>query len=176
MPVLVEAISVITRIDAIHSKYVGGWETFLSDVRNQTLCHDDELVRVGFMTPVDVGQFVNHLEANGLTFIENGNAVDFVVVDQREGPTAPCSWIEFYYLTIFSIDGTIAVCRLRGNATHRVALPGNWSYERSLSCQHQFVPNEAMETNMRFLRREAGLDVYLDLTTGKEAFVGRTPS
>ena len=54
MAVLVEAISVIVRAAAIHQKYPGGWEAFKRIIPNQTLCADNELVRIGFMTPDDV--------------------------------------------------------------------------------------------------------------------------
>jgi hypothetical protein len=176
MPVLVEAISVIVRSAAIHAKYVGGWDAFLNAVPNQTLCFDSDLVRVGFMSPPDVKHYVNGLIANGLAFVDGGSAVDFVVVDQREGPTAQCDWVEFYRITVFALGGTIAVCRLRGNESHRVALPGNWDYHRSLSCEHGFVPNEQVQDQLKFLRRDGELDVYLNLATGKEVFVGRTTS
>ena len=37
-----------------------------------------------------------------------------------------------------------------------------------------FVPTGAMKTTLRFLRHENGLDVYHDVLTGKELYVGRT--
>ena len=57
MAVLVEGISVIVRRDAIESKYDGGWDTFVDNVPNATLCADDEIARVGFMGPADVEAF-----------------------------------------------------------------------------------------------------------------------
>ena len=58
MAVLVEAISVVVRRDAIGARYPGGWRGFLSIVPNSTLCADDDLVRVGFMAPPDVEAFI----------------------------------------------------------------------------------------------------------------------
>ena len=178
MPVLVEAISVIVRTAAIHAKYAGGWTTFLLDVPNQTLCFDDDLVRVGFMSPVDVKHYANALAAKGLKVADGKctDAVDFVVIDQREGPTAQCDWAEFYRLTVLELGGTISVCRLRGNQSHRVALPENWNYNSSLSRKHEFVPNEKMQDQLRFLRRDGELDVYLNIETGSEVFIGRANS
>jgi len=40
MPVLVEATSVIIKRSAIDEKWPGGWESFVRDVPNQTLCAD----------------------------------------------------------------------------------------------------------------------------------------
>ena len=38
MAVLVEALSVIVRRDAIESRFSGGWPKFLSSIPNSTLC------------------------------------------------------------------------------------------------------------------------------------------
>jgi hypothetical protein len=45
MAVLVEAISVIIKRTAIDEKWPGGWEAFVRDVPNRTLCFD-RLLRV----------------------------------------------------------------------------------------------------------------------------------
>ena len=92
MAVLVEALSVIVRREAIVRKDSGGWSAFVAAVSNPTFCADFELVRVGFMHPDDVGGFIRRLNARGLTFLDgHENAVDLVVIDQREGPTTPRS-------------------------------------------------------------------------------------
>jgi hypothetical protein len=57
MAVLIEAISVFVRVDAIRERYSGGWEAFREAVPNQTLCCDDELARIGFMNPADVERY-----------------------------------------------------------------------------------------------------------------------
>src|ERR1700684_3709117 len=95
MAVLVEAISVVVRADAIAERLDGGWEAFVSLVPNQTLCEDGELARVGFMHPDDTKAFVGSLGAKGLIYIEGGKAMDLVVVDQQRGPLASADWIEF---------------------------------------------------------------------------------
>jgi hypothetical protein len=55
MAVLVEAISVLVRHDAILRRFKGGWSAFCSLIPNAAWCHDDALSRIGFMTPSDVG-------------------------------------------------------------------------------------------------------------------------
>lgn len=92
MAILIEGISVVIRAEALLKKYRGGWNAFLAIVPNNTLCSDNELTRVGFMTPQDVGAFVNKLEQAGLEFLRSGNAVDLVVVDQLRGSTTPCRY------------------------------------------------------------------------------------
>jgi hypothetical protein len=73
MAVLVEGISVIVRRDAVQSLYPGGWEGFVADAPNKTLCADPNLARVGFMAPDDVKAFVAQLERVGLS--ERGSQI-----------------------------------------------------------------------------------------------------
>ncbi len=65
MAVLVEAISVIVRRDAVNLRFSGGWREFLAIVPNSTLCSDEDLARVGFMSPLDIEAFVAFLERGG---------------------------------------------------------------------------------------------------------------
>ncbi len=61
MAVLVEAISVVVRIDAIRKKLIGGWSRFEKLVPNPTLCSDGELARVGFLGPDETKAFIDEL-------------------------------------------------------------------------------------------------------------------
>ena len=71
------------------------------------------------------------LRQRGLTYLRDGRAVDFVVVDQLSGPTTPCDWIEFGTVTIRG--ATVAACRLTGDDTQRLFTPDGWDFEGSLS-------------------------------------------
>jgi len=51
--VLVEAVSVIVRRDAIEARFNGGWSAFCRAVPIQTPCYGDDLAGVGFMSPHD---------------------------------------------------------------------------------------------------------------------------
>lgn len=68
MSVLIEAISVIIRADRLLERFPDGWEAFKRFVPNQTLCADGDLVRVGFMSPPDVEEFILALERVGLVY------------------------------------------------------------------------------------------------------------
>lgn len=151
MAVLVEAISVIVRRDAIRDKYPGGWQRFVAAVPNGTLCYDDDLARVGFMSPSATESYVKRLTRHGLTFMSQGQAVDIAVADQQRGLTTPCDWLEFAHLTM-GTDGQIAACWLFagprfGFGTHlpgksfTLATPPDWDYETSLSKEFTFVPS-----------------------------------
>ena len=172
MPVLVEALSVICRLDSIHKKLRGGWGAFEAMVPNKTLCADNEIARVGFMSPPDVEAFIGRLIEGGLEWFRDGKCIDIATADQVQGVLNACPWLEFGRV---AIDGTgeqrVGACRMAGGRSSSLFFPEGWQYERSLSQSGQFVPNGRVESAMRFLRREGSLDVYLDRATGKEVYL-----
>lgn len=174
MAVLMEAISVVIRVETIQGKFPGGMSAFLAVVPNKTYCSDGELARVSFMVPQDVGAFVDRLESSGLRFLRAGSAADLAVVDQRSGPTTPCAWLEFGHVNLSAGGNRVAASRLKGSRSKQIATPPDWTYENSLSASHTFVANEDISARLEFLRTENGIDVYLDKTTGKEVYAGRT--
>lgn len=169
MAVLVEAISVIVRRNAITERFSGGWRRFIATVPNSTLCSDEGLARVGFMSPPDVEAYVSRLEKGGLTFVRDGQAVDMAVVDQMRGPTMPAEWLEFARLSLGGTENKVAACWLFEGprvvaGIHMptngmsIATPDGWTYEDSLSANFKFVENEATQENMTFLRHENSTD------------------
>lgn len=203
MAVLVEAISVIVRRDAVARSYPGGWDAFVDAVPNATLCADDDLARVGFMHPDDVGAFIGVLTRHGLRFVEDGHAVDIAVADQQRGLTSACDWLEFGKIRLKESpdsvakenpesrregpgeQATISACWLVADEQHgygvhvpsasmELATPAGWRFEGSMSERFGFVPTEEQGGRLKLLRREAGVDVYLNLDTGEEVFVGRS--
>ena len=175
MAVLIEAISVVVRADSILSKFSGGWDAFKSRVPNQTLCADNELARVGFMTPQDVESFVLLLKRSGLTYLEDGQAIDLVVADQLHGLASSCSWAEFGHVNMGNDPKKrVAACRLAGSANMQVVTPPEWTFENSLTRSFGFAPTEHVDKSLTYLRHENGLDVYLNSVTGEEVFIGRT--
>ena len=184
MAVLVEAISVIVRRDAIDRLYDGGWLGFISHVPNATLCTDGQLARVGFMDPKEVKTFVDHLQSEGLEFLTRGACVDIAIVDQQKGLTMPCEWLEFARLPMDQTDGHVGACWLFEGSriaagihlpgkSFEFATPDGWKYEGSLSERFVLVPDDDFDERFEFLRTEQGIDVFRDTTTGKELFKPR---
>jgi len=175
MAVLVEGISVIIQRSVIEEKYPGGWQGFVAGAPNKTLCADEELARVGFMTPVDVEAYVKHLGQYGFQYLAEGEAIDLVVADQLRGLLAECDWCEFSQVSGGSNNlDRIAGCRAVGSKAKTLSCPDGWKYEGSLSQMYAFVPTADLAKNMKFLRHQNGLDVYLNQLTGKEVYMGRT--
>jgi hypothetical protein len=174
MAVLVEALSVIVRTDSLLHQFSGGWQAFECIIPNQTICTDHEIVRVGFMTPQDVGSYVEKLKGAGLEFVRAGEAIDIAVVDQITGITSKCTWLEFGQVDLNGEGQCVSACRLAGSHLMHVVTPQNWTYEGSISSTCNFVPTENIAKELKYLRHENGRDVYLDLNTGKEMYVGRS--
>jgi hypothetical protein len=166
MSVLVEAISVVVPIPVLEAAYPGGLAQYERDCPNGTFCADEQLTRIGFMTPADVGAFVERLESLGIVHQRDGRAADLVVVDQIHGPTSQCDWIEGGRHP----DGYSAVWRA-GTVPGWFAHPKGWRIGQS--SQLIFAPDA--EADERFLRlaRDKNLETVLDYETGKQLYIGR---
>lgn len=174
MPVLVEANSVIIRVAAIQEKFPGGMEAFERLVPNRTLCCDNELARVGFMTPLDVTIFEEQLQQRGLLYLENGHAVDFVYASQMQGLTAHSTWAEYGRVTLNRNPAQIvSACRLTGSLQMQLFTPEGWQFEGSMSQDPRFLPEGQTQGAPVYIGRKGGIDVYFDPKLGKQVFVGR---
>lgn len=171
MAVLVEAFSVIVRRPAIAERFKGGWAAFQSAIPNGTGCCDDDLFRVAFLSPDDVKAFVSILEAGGLVFHRSGEAVDITVVDQLRGPTGSTPWLQVD--RIEHGNNHCVAASLVGRRATNIAVPRGWKFEGSLSDHPSFAAEGTEGDRLKSMRHENGNDVYLDLVTGKEVFVGR---
>lgn len=172
MAVLIEGISVVVLRSAIEACYPNGLSGFIANVPNRTVCADDTIVRLGFMSRVDVHDVIERLSRLGLTFLRDGSAADMVVVDQNEGPTTPCNWLVFERVDL-GAGALVGTARHVESRDARIALPEGWQFEQSLTKTHGFVPSGQLR-KLRFVRRDANLDVYEDLGTGKIVYIGRT--
>jgi hypothetical protein len=173
MAVLIEAISVVVKADSIIRKYPGGWHQFQLDVRNQTLCADGELARVGFMSPHDVQSYVGFLESKGLIFQAQGSCIEIAVVDQQRGFAIPCEWADFGRIFIDSSQTQkISACRMKGSNQRIVSYPDGWEYEGSLSQDYHFILTENTDKELEYIRKEGGVAVFKHLPTGKIVYSG----
>lgn len=171
MAVIVEVLSVVIRCDAIERAFVGGWDAFRNTpAPNSTLCSDGELIRIGFMAPDDARAYISTLEAAGLIFEREAQAVDLALVEQQRGLLLPAPWLEVGPLHVNGCK--IMACWLAGQQPGNLAVPAGWKYEESAS-HHPCVQGEIDDDRFKFLRHENGLDVCLDLRSGREVFVAR---
>ena len=135
MAVLVEANSVIVRMQAIRDRYAGGWSEFADAVPNNTLCSDDEIARVGFMNPNDCDSYIGSLERSGLTFLRDGQSEDIAVAVQTDGITVPCEWLEFVRIEVAPGQLVAGVRLKKGTA------PGKFIARRTGAMRSRSVGN-----------------------------------
>lgn len=166
MAVLVEAISVVVPIAVLEAKYPGGVAQYERDCTNHTFCADANLTSIRFMLSTDVKRFIERLTARGLDFVAAGSCVDIVVVDQHQGPTAPCAWIEGGHQP----EGYAAVW-MGGTEPGELAHPEGWTPTQS--SQLEFASHSDMD---RFLRlgRTSRVDIVVDFKTGRQVYIGRS--
>ncbi len=137
------------------------------------------------MAPEDVEKYIERLEHSGLTFLREGKAVDIAVVDQQRGPTVSCNWLEFGSLPFGEEAGKVSACWFfdgpriaSGLHMHGTSMelrtPLHWTFENSLSRNFTFVASGEDRNRLQFVRSDNGTDVYVDLTTGKEVYIGRS--
>jgi hypothetical protein len=167
MSVLAEAINVIVRRSTLERKYLGGVAQYERDCPNGTFCMDAQLTRVGFMAPPDVQAFVERLTRLGLVFHDGEQFVDIAVVDEYQGPMAPCSWLQGGRHPA----GFTAVWHV-GADPSPMACPAGWQIGQSSKLN--FVPTSQFASRLLPLAKEGALDVVLDYSTGRQLYIGRT--
>lgn len=140
MSVLIEALCVVLKASSVIEKFPGGFEAFAAAAPPGTLCADGELVRVGFLRPQDVQDFLDALEAHGFEPLASGKAQDLVVAAQTRGLLAPCEWAEFALVPwICAPLAQVAICRTPGTPVEPIVTPEGWSYENSLSAPRELT-------------------------------------
>lgn len=181
MAVLVEAISIIIRKDAIERFYSGGWSGFCEEIPNGTMCCDGEVVRLGFLRPAEVGGFVSHMRSHGLTHLQDGVAVDLAVVDQFDGLIDECDWLAFGRFNFGKGGGKISACwfsdvpcSVWGDESRQtrmeLATPSNWRFERSLSQLFDMTLKYGDRKGLRISLPASGTNAYAYQQGGYEQY------
>lgn len=172
MAVLLEAVSVVVRRDAIDERCVGGWEAFSNAVPTAVFCYDSEIACVGFMAVADAETLVAHLRALGLRVDSSTGEVDVCIVEQLGRSGQPASWLGVTRLATEEIGGEVTVGYLIGTSEKRVVMPGNWKFAGSPSEKPlDFVRTD--DERLKFIRSENNVDVYWDSVQECEVYSAR---
>jgi len=190
MALLIEAICVVVRVDAIKRKFVGGVDGFMRTLPNGALCVDNWLARLAFMAPREAVEYIAHLERSGLRFVKDDKAFDIVIVDQTQGPTAPCDWLEFSRTPYKSAEGVVggllSVVSYKGLPGHplepvevelsptALVTPPDWQYAGSMSEKSVTVSQGEVSERMKYLRSEGNMSIFLDTQSGEEVGILRS--
>ena len=175
MSVLIEAHSVVVRIKTVAEKYPGGVEQYIKDCPNKTLCMDKDIICICFMNGNDGKNFIISLEKLGFRCVTDGELDEIAVVDQFEGCTLPCDWLEFSN----SVTGEerpmrISACKLKGAPVEFVSYPDSWDYEKSVSKHTWLIDLVDGNTCATFIKRDGNVEIYRDNLTGEEVYCYRT--
>ncbi|MFW2073059.1 hypothetical protein ACG9Y7_06395 [Acinetobacter gerneri] len=175
MAVIIECISVVIRNKSIIEKYEGGNKSFSETLQGKIWVSDGEVVCVRFMTPIDAKAYVDILEEKGLIFKDgNGKAIDIAVVDQIEGLLSDCDWIIAGRID-WNNDRNkkVMICCLNPSDLDEISVPKGWQYETSLTSTTKFIDGNNIPKNLKFVRNENGVDIWIDRATDQEYFVRR---
>lgn len=172
MAILVEAYTVILRNKTIEEKYLGGLKKYKQDAPNASFCTDEEICGITLMTPADVKAFIKRLETCGLVYLNGNKYVDIALVCQLRGLLAYCDWLQFVRGDVE--DGMrLSACRMTGSRCEELFTWNDWQYERSLSREHWFTPDDSIKRSLMFLHHKDGIDVYFNLLTNEKVYVAR---
>lgn len=191
MAVLIEANSVVVRVDAIQRTYEHGVWDFRREVPNRTFCTDGVLARASFMTPTDVEHFVNALAVRGLRFRRRHAQRDVVVVDQERGDISPCTWLAVHQLPFENGHITVAACTDSATSGacavdaspgvivadgQQVAVPAHWQYASSLSASGIPMTRDEVDARLQVLDDADGLCTCFDAKSGRIVYIGAQAS
>lgn len=167
MSVLIEAFTVVVRRHSLNVAYPGGADAFLEAIRNlapppRFACASDPLLaNICFEQRDQATAAITILEAHGLVQVGEPDAVDFVCVDQREGPAAACAWLEWERFT----DG-VTVAWMAGKEPGALAAPDDWTPAAPGNVSATDVPS--LRDRFLPLAVDGDSEILLDLDTGSQ--------
>jgi len=83
MAVLIEAFSVVVRIETIEKKYPGGLDAYQHICPGQDFCNDDSITSwVGFRMLAHAWELVDMLENIGFRYTADGDFNELAIVEQ----------------------------------------------------------------------------------------------
>jgi len=179
MTILIEAISVVVRLDALDRLGVDGRDAFFNLIPNQTYYEDKKIGRVGFMEEHDALDFINNLSSIGLCQSDDSGAyMDFAILLQEQEEIKPCPWIERFEIEwenkLLDVAAFVDSCGkvwLEDDPGSFIA-PVDWSPDRGIVYH---VKDDALRYQKTLSTPDGGiLDQYLS-PTGEVTFVGRSP-
>ena len=151
MAVLVEMISVIIKRDSIENNLPSNkYLTLMDYILQNPSCMDEDMLCIHMNSPALTSSFVDFSQECHLDW-----GKDFIIVDQNDGPTTDCEWIQFTHV---GADEPIAIgvffdgakdfgdgLYIKDKDNFGVAVPQIWEYEGSMSQGHKIIPIEDME-------------------------------
>jgi hypothetical protein len=166
MSVVIDAVSIVVRVQTIEDKYPGGLQRYEWDCPNRTFCCDGLLTRVAFMTGADGTRFTAALEQRGLIRQRDGIALEIAVIEQFVNyPSPPCPWL----VVGLHFPGYTSAW-LADADPRALAHPSWWTAEHSVAMKR--VPEDQINRSILPLTPKGPQQEVLDYDTGKINYVG----
>lgn len=170
MAILIEALSLVIRVQAIDSKFQGGWDAFVGRFGGPYLCTDGELARLSATSGAEAMDLAAMLEGYGLVFRDGaGVHQDMIIVEQLRGPAADCDWLEWG--SVIKHGFPLSVARMAGSFENEVATPPNWAFDFSPSDLHRRVEKHDLPKDARYVGHNQGLHIYAEPNSPRRLYV-----
>jgi hypothetical protein len=161
--IVLDGWAVVARRSQVEAR-LGGFVRWFEIAPTRVACADRDLCCVAFMVHEDASAFLLKLESMGLQSERDGSYRDVALVGKDHGPWQhACPWLQ-----LGRYAGVSAVW-MDGTDPDPLVVPLTWQPDSIINLS-------AAETakRLKFLRRDGGVEVYLDTETGKEMYRGRT--
>lgn len=164
MSVLVEALSLIVPRKVLDVSYPGGTDAFMNrmcevEVPCRLVCADDRLVSVSFHGVTEAQVVGNELLGLGIVAVDGDRFQELAFVDQLQGPTMPCDWLEWRRHQ----DG-FTYCWVAGTDPEPMHAPENWTPQHSRDITFHDIRDEPGRCFK--LAEEDGRETWVDFQTG----------
>jgi hypothetical protein len=163
--VLIEAVSLVVPVITLDATWPGGAAAFATDLLSapgsaaRHVCSDGALVSVSFLHPADARVVIAELREHGLMELDALRAHDMVIVDQEDGPSLPCAWLEWKR----DRAGVTSAWFANGEPG-AMAVPPGWT--SAAPCLTR-IDGRDEPGRMLKLAEEGELETWLDFRTGE---------
>jgi hypothetical protein len=164
MSVLVEALSLIIPRTVLDVSYPGGTDAFMRkmcepDIPERRACADAKLVSVSFLGAAEARAVGLELLELGIVGADDDRFQEFAFIDQTDGPTLRCDWLEWRR----DPDGFM-YCWLAGSEPGDLHAPEKWTAKQSRALARQDIREQPGRCLRLAVEKEG--EVWLDFQTG----------
>lgn len=174
MAVVIEAITIVVRRDAVRRAFGGDEAAFEALAPNRSGRKDAHLHALGFMDHRDAAAFVTRaLEPRGLAWARGEEAIDLTIVDQFTGLQHYTSWLEVGQYPVEG--GAVTAAWLKGTGPGALSTHAGWNLQGYMGLAR--TPIAEMGAWQEVPSDHPGQRAILDPETGEKRYTVReTPA